>query len=109
MLLRFSILAFASQLLIPVADKVPEFNIERGCKVDNTASSLAVGLDESTKNCVRDEQRARDQLQGQWSQFAPSGRTTCISETTEGDGVPPSYVELLTCLEEQLAARKLKE
>jgi hypothetical protein len=42
MLLRFSILALASQLLIPVADKVPEFNIERGYKVDNTLSSLAV-------------------------------------------------------------------
>jgi hypothetical protein len=67
-----------------------------------------VGLSESTKNCVRDEQHARDQLQAQWSQFAPSGRATCIV-TTEGDGVPPSYVELLTCLQEQLAVRKLQE
>jgi hypothetical protein len=109
MLLRFSILVLGSQLLIPVADKVPEFNIERGCKVDNPASSLDVGLNESTKNSVRDEQRARDQLQAQCSQFASSGRPTCISVTTEGDGVPPSYVGIAHLSSGSLAARKLKE
>jgi hypothetical protein len=79
MLLRFSILVIASQLFTPVADKAPEFNVERGCKVDNTASSLDVGLNESTKNCVRDEQRARDQFQAQWSicAFGPGKLHQC--------------------------------
>jgi len=94
---------------ILAADGVPQFNIERGCKVDNTASSLDTGLDETLKNCVRDERQARDQLQTQWSQFAPSDRVMCTSETTQGDGVPPSYVELLTCLQGQQLARKMKE
>jgi hypothetical protein len=69
MLLPFSTLVLASQLIIAVAEDVPRFNIERGCKVDSTATSLNVGLDESTKRCVQDEQQALDQLQTQWSQF----------------------------------------
>jgi hypothetical protein len=107
MLLPFSTLVLTSQLIIAVADNVPKFNIERGCKIDGTASSLDVGLDESTKRCVQDEQQARDQLQTQWSQFASSDRAMCTSVTTHGGGQPPSYVELLTCLQGQLLAKKL--
>jgi hypothetical protein len=107
MLIQISILVLASQLLTPVAENVPQFNIERGCKVDNTGSSLDVGLNESIKSCVRNEQQARDQLQTQWSQFAPSDQVMCTGETSQGDGVPPSYVELLTCLQGQQLAKKL--
>src|SRR4029077_18801085 len=96
-----------SQLIVTVADDVPKFDIERGCKVDSTASSLDVGLGETIKRCVHDEQQARDQLQTQWSQFAPSDRVMCTSETIQGGGVPPSYVELLTCLQGQQLAEKL--
>jgi hypothetical protein len=106
MLISFSTLVLASQLIVTVADNVPKFNIERGCKVDSTASGLEV---ESVKSCVHDEQQALDQLQTQWSQFAPSDRVMCTGETTQGDGVPPSYVELLTCLQGQLLAKKLNK
>ena len=34
MLISFSTLVLASQLIVTVADNVPKFNIERGCKVD---------------------------------------------------------------------------
>jgi hypothetical protein len=107
MLLPFSTLVLASQLIVTVADNVPKFNIERGCKVDSTASSLDTGLDETIKRCVHDEQQAQDQLQTQWSQFAPSDKALCTSQTTEGGGVPPSYVELLTCLQGQQLVKKL--
>jgi hypothetical protein len=109
MLLPFSTLVLASQLIVTVADNVPKFNIERGCKVDSTASSLDTGLDETIKRCVHDEQQAQDQLQTQWSQFAPSDKAMCTSMTTEGGGVPPSYVELLTCLQGQQLAKKLNK
>ena len=109
MLISFSTLVLASQLIVPVVDNVPKFDIERGCKVDSAASSLDVGLDETIRRCVRDEQQARDQLQTQWSQFAPSDGVMCTSETTEGGGVPPSYVELLTCLQGQQLAKKLNK
>jgi hypothetical protein len=109
MLISFSTLVIASQLIITVADSVPKFNIERGCKVDSTASSLDTGLDETLKRCVRDEQQAQDQLQAQWSQFAPSDKAMCTSMTTESGGVPPSYVELLTCLQGQQLVKKLNK
>ena len=63
MLISFSTLVLASQLIVTVADNVPQFNIERGCKVDSTVSNLATGLDETIKRCVHDEQQAQDQLQ----------------------------------------------
>jgi hypothetical protein len=109
MLISFSSLVIASQLIVAVADNVPQFIIERGCKVDSTASSLATGLDETIKRCVRDEQQAQNQLQAQWSQFAPSDKAMCTSMTTESGGVPPSYVELLTCLQGQQIAKKLNK
>ena len=52
MLISFSTLVLASQLIVTIADNVPNFIIERGCNVDSTASSLATGLDESIKRCV---------------------------------------------------------
>jgi hypothetical protein len=108
MLVRFSALVLASQLFMTVADDVPKFDIERGCKADNTnTSGLNAGLDQTTKNCVRDEQTARNQLQSQWSQFAKADQTMCTGETNDGSGVPPSYVELLSCLQAQQLARKL--
>jgi hypothetical protein len=110
MLIGFSTLVLASQLLMTVADGVPEYNIQRGCRVDNTnTSNLNVGLDETTKSCVKDEQAALDQLQTQWSQFAPSDRAMCSKNEIDIGGIPPSYVELLTCLQGQQIVKKMKD
>jgi hypothetical protein len=108
MLIGFSALVLTSQLFMTVMDDVPKFNIERGCRADNTnTSGLGVGLDETTKVCIHDEQTARDQLQASWSQFAPADRNICTANATDTSGVPPSYVALLTCLQEQRDAKKL--
>ena len=40
---------------------------------------------------------ARDALTARWAQFQPAARTTCVEGATFGE--PPSYVEVLTCLE----------
>ena len=110
MLLPFSTLVLASQLFMTVADDVPKFDITRGCRADNTnTSGLNAGLDESTKSCIHDEQAARDQLQAQWSQFAPADRTMCSANETDVPGAPPSYVDLLTCLQGQQLAKKMKD
>ena len=53
MLISFSTLVLASQLIVTVADNVSKFNIERGYKVDSTASSLDTGLDETIKDACR--------------------------------------------------------
>ncbi len=110
MLIHFSNLVLASQLLMTVADNVPQFNIERGCRADNTnTSGLSAGMDELTKGCIHDEQAARDQLQAQWSQFAPSDRAMCTANETDVPGATASYVDLLTCLQGQQLAKKTKD
>jgi hypothetical protein len=58
---------------------------------------------------VQDEQQGQNQLQTQWSQFAPSDKAMRTSVTTEGGGVPPTYVELLTCLQGQQLSKKLNK
>jgi hypothetical protein len=107
MLLPFSTLVLASQLFTTVADGAPKFDIARGCRADNAnTSGLNVGLDESTKRCIHDEQAAQDQLQSQWSQFAPSDRAMCTSNETDVPGAPPSYVDLIDMSSRPTACKK---
>jgi hypothetical protein len=108
MLISFSTLVLASQLIVTVADDVPNFNIERGCKVDSaSAFDPNAGLNTTIKRCADDEQKAKDQLQPLWSQFGPSDKKICMGLATDDASTPPSYVELLTCLQAQQLARKL--
>ncbi len=108
------IIVLTSQLVIVVADDVPQFNIERGCRVDSaSAFDPNTGMNATIKRCVDDEQQAKDQLQTQWSGFTNSDRVMCTSETagekSDESSTPPSYVELLTCLQDQQLARKLRK
>lgn len=110
MLISFSTLILGSQLIVAVADNVPNFNIERGCKIDSaSAFDPNAGLDATIKRCADDEQEAKDQLQTVWSQSAPSDKKLCIVLTTDDASTPPSYVELLTCLQGQQFVRKPKD
>jgi hypothetical protein len=108
MILPVSVMILASQLVVAVSDDVPKFDIQRGCKVDSTAAfDLNAGLNETIKRCVIDEQQARDKLAAQWSAFAVTDRKMCGGEVTDDSAIPPSYVELLVCLQDQQLARKL--
>jgi hypothetical protein len=106
MLIPFSMIALSTQLVMTVADGVPKFDIARGCRVDSTqAFDLSVGLNETVKRCVADEQQALTKLQTQWSQFREPDRTQCTGEANIGG--TPSYVDLLTCLQLANDARQL--
>ena len=112
MLVQIPIMVLTSQLIFTVADSVPKFDISRGCKVDSaSAFDPNAGMNATIKRCVDDEQQAKDQLQTQWSGFAASDRAMCTTETVgqkaDENTTPPSYVELLTCLQDQQLARKL--
>jgi hypothetical protein len=108
MLVPIPIMILASQPVIAVADDVPKFDISRGCKVDsNAVSDPGLGKGGTIKRCMDDEQQAKDQLQTQWSQFINSDRTMCVASTISDGSNPRSYVELLTCLQDQQLARKL--
>jgi len=108
MLISFSTLVLASQLIVTVADDVPNFNIERECTIDSaSAFDPNAGLNATIKRCADDEQKAKDQLHAQWSQYLPSDKKLCMGITTDDASIPPSYVELLTCLEGQQLVRRL--
>jgi hypothetical protein len=101
-------MVLASQLVIAVADDVPKFDIARGCKIDSAAAfDPNAGMSGTIKRCVDDEQKAKTQLQAEWSGFTSSDRTMCVASATNDSATPPSYVDLLTCLEDQQLARKL--
>ena len=67
--------------------------IARSCKLD-TAATTGPSVDQSLKNCVDDENRARQELVSQWSKFSVCSKAQCIP--LEGIGGDPSYVSLLT-------------
>jgi hypothetical protein len=96
MAISISMIALSSQLVVTVADRVPTFDIVRSCKLD-LAATVGLTVDQSLKTCVSDETKARQQLGSQWSKYAPSSKTRCISE--ESVGGTPSYVSLQTCLQ----------
>ena len=112
MLFPVSTMILASQLVIAVADDVPKFDIGRGCKIDSAAAfDPNAGMSGTIKRCMDDEQKAKDQLETRWLGFVNSDRITCTTETVgekaDAGATPPSYVELLTCVQDAQLARKL--
>jgi hypothetical protein len=98
----FPALLVGGHLLIAVVDQVPDLNFEPICR-DSAAQSADVTRDSGI--CMKGESAARDQLAKQWSAFAPADRARCIRMSTVDRTA--SYVEVLTCLEMDLAAKKL--
>jgi hypothetical protein len=90
-----SMVMLGTQLVVPVADGVPKFDIARSCKLD-VAATAGLAVDQSIKRCMQDEQKAKQQLASQWSKFPAASRTSCTSQ--ESIGGTPSYVSLQTCL-----------
>ena len=80
--------------IVAIADSPPRFDIAASCR-DVGKSGIDIGRPASA--CRDDEERARDTLTARWAQFQPAARTTCVEGAAFGG--PPSYVEVLTCLE----------
>ena len=76
--------------------------VSRSCQLD-VAATTGLSVEQSLKNCVNDENRARQQLVSQWSKFSASSRSQCLP--LESIGGTPSYVSLLTCLQMNLWSR----
>ena len=98
-----AIILTASQIAL-AADSVPKFDVERTCRPVATMGGLP-GRDAPA--CRRDEQDARNKLKDGWSQYSREDRSRCAGFV--GVGGPPSYVELLTCLEMAKHAEELPE
>jgi hypothetical protein len=82
-----------------VADEVPKLDVASSC-----AAEAAVAP-EGKRQCLSDEQAARETLAKRWEQFGALDKRQCSEMATLGGTA--SYVELLTCLEMAADARKL--
>jgi hypothetical protein len=94
MLLSLAVVTLGSQPMVALADEVPTFDVRATCRAESQDDPGAG----TAKACLADEQKARETLVGQWSQFAPENKATCMQTATDASGVR-SYVELLTCLQ----------
>src|SRR5262245_22859228 len=98
--MKFALLSIAlgSQLLVPVADRVPTFNVEPSCRGAVAANSASNLVDaQSLSACMADENSARQELLNSWSSYSAASQNLCENEADAG-GLP-SYVDLLVCLQ----------
>jgi hypothetical protein len=82
---------------VAVSDTVPSFSIVSECRFEGDSPEVF-------DRCSKDEADARQRLEGEWAQFSPADKSTCIVESTIGGFA--SYVDLLTCLEMSNEVRK---
>jgi hypothetical protein len=95
-------LVLGTQLLL-VADRPPNLNIEPGCQ-----AARRTGLnDRSPELCINEENAAKAKLQERWAEFTPAQQARCSNLVRMGG--PPSYIELLTCLEMAEQAAKIPD
>jgi hypothetical protein len=77
----------------------PEFDVSPSCRAADRVS-LSAGADKPRTDlaaCLDDERVAKEALVKAWTSFTPVVRAQCVGMNRTGG--PPSYVELLTCLE----------
>jgi hypothetical protein len=91
--ISMSAAVLSSQLMVTVADRVPNFNVRPSCR------------ESTVPDCVSQEQIARDALVKEWPRFNAQEKARCAEEARHAG--PPSYVEWLTCLHINANARTL--
>ena len=87
-------ITLASQVVPAVADGPPILNVGPSC---DAAARGAISLGRDKQECMHDEGGAQDLLTINWSQYPPADKTQCVGMISKGG--PPSYVELLSCLD----------
>jgi len=83
---------------------VPKLDMNPTCKA---AEEGAVFIGRTKETCMTGENAAHEVLTRHWSQFHKVDKTTCVGKVNVGG--PPSYVELLSCLEMMKHLRTIRE
>jgi hypothetical protein len=76
------------------ADDAPILNMGPSC---DAAPGAAISIGRNKQACLYEEGKAQDLLAKNWSQYRPADKTQCVGMVSKGG--PPSYVELLSCIE----------
>jgi hypothetical protein len=78
----------------------PDLDVRISCRAADRVSIAAPGTDKAHNDmqaCLDDERIAREALIKTWASFPAALRTLCVAMNRTGG--PPSYAEMLTCLE----------
>jgi hypothetical protein len=94
-IMPFSLYAavLSSQLIVTVADRIPEFDVGPTCR------------ESTVHDCLNTEKIAREKLVEAWPHFTAQDKAACVME--ERLAGPPSYVGWLTCLQINANARNV--
>jgi hypothetical protein len=92
------------QVAIAVADGPPKLDVTATCKA---AADYSISPGRDKDSCMGDEDTAKGALVQNWSKYSATDKTQCIGTVTTGG--PPSYVELLSCLEIMRDAKDIRE
>ena len=76
------------------AQEFPRFDVEAICRA---APRLLPTDPNPYQSCMRDETRARSQLERQWASFHAGQRDECVRASSVGGS--PSFVDVLTCIQ----------
>jgi hypothetical protein len=88
----------SSQLVVAVADRVPEFDVEPFCRAYSDQSY-------TNKDCLAAEKLAHEKLIAAWPQYTAQDKAMCVME--EKIAGRPSYVGWQTCLDINANARRV--
>jgi hypothetical protein len=83
-----------------IAGAPPDLDVRISCRAADRVSIAAPGTDKAHNDmqaCLDDERIAREALIKTWASFPAALRTLCVAMNRTGG--PPSYAEMLTCLE----------
>jgi hypothetical protein len=97
-------LLLGSQANVAAADAIPKLAVDQTCE---GAAREPIAIDRDKEACMSDEKEAQELVTTTWSQYAADDKTQCVGMVTKGG--PPSYVELLSCLEMMGRVRTLRK
>jgi hypothetical protein len=86
------------------ADDPPKLDVNTTC---NAAAQFAIMAGRDRESCLKDERSAESTLAQNWLKYTVGDKAECVATVKVGG--PPSYVELLSCLESMRGARDLRE
>jgi hypothetical protein len=93
---KITVIALTFGLLTTIAhaDGPPKLDVRSSC---NAAAGYATAVGRTMESCLADEHAAESTLAENWSKYSAADKTQCVA--TVNLGGPPSYVELLSCIE----------
>jgi hypothetical protein len=97
-------LLFGPQCTAAFADNPPKLDVTITC---NAAAQFALEGGRDKENCLDDERTAKSTIGQGWSKYNANNKIQCVG--TVKTGGPPSYVELLSCLEIMRDAKEYRE